>query len=114
MSSPPWRAFRPGAGVVPAAGFSTRRARVGPEALDQNPQAAPCEELGLAGLTILLRRVSVRGEGIGGGPVHHAGLTQLVRLAGPSAPKLRHAPSWVQCHSAHFTACRATLAYAPN
>jgi hypothetical protein len=62
MSSPPLRAFRDRAEVVQAASFSTKRACVGPEALDQNPQAAPCEELGLAGLAILLRRVLVRGE----------------------------------------------------
>ena len=42
--------------------FLDQWARVGPEALDQNPQAAPCEELRLAGLAILLRRVSVHDE----------------------------------------------------
>jgi hypothetical protein len=42
--------------------FLDQLARVGPEALDQNPQAAPREELRLAGLAILLRRVSVDDE----------------------------------------------------
>ena len=35
---------------------------VGLETLDQNPEATPCEKLRLAGLSILLQRMSVHGE----------------------------------------------------
>jgi hypothetical protein len=57
----------PWASPAIVSGFSSGRfldqwARVGPEALDQNPQAALCEELRLTGLAILLRRVSVHDE----------------------------------------------------
>jgi hypothetical protein len=62
-------------------------ARVGREALAQDPQAVPCEELRLGGLVILSRPAVARGDRIGGGPVHHAWLTELERLAGTSAPR---------------------------
>jgi len=56
--------------------------------LVQDPQAVPCEELCLGGLTILLRSAVARGKRIGGGSVHHDRLTEPKRLAGPSAPSL--------------------------
>ena len=68
--------------------FDRERARVGREALVQDPQAVPCEELRLGDLVILSRPAVARGERIGGGPIHHARLTELERLAGPSAPSL--------------------------
>ena len=59
-----------------------------PQALIQDSQAVPCEELRLGDLVILSRPAVARGERIGGGPLHHARLTELERLAGPSAPRL--------------------------
>ena len=52
----------------------------------QDPQAIPHEELRSGDLAILSRSAVARGTRIGGGPSHHARLTELVRLAGPSAP----------------------------
>ncbi len=50
----------------------------------------------------LLRSVVARDKRIGGGPIHHARLTGLERLTGPSAP--RRSTSWVQPDSALFRA----------
>jgi hypothetical protein len=58
------------------------------QALIQNPQAVPREELRLGDLVILLRSAVTRGERIGGGPIHHARFTELECLAGSSAPCL--------------------------
>jgi hypothetical protein len=41
----------------------------------------------LRGLVILSRHALAHDERIGGGPVRHAQLTELERLAGPSAPR---------------------------
>jgi len=57
-----------------------------PQALVQNPQAVPCEEARLGSLAIPSRPALARGERVSGGPVRHARLTELERLAGPSAP----------------------------
>jgi hypothetical protein len=59
-----------------------------PQALVRDPQAVPCEELCLGGLTILRWPVVARSKRIGGGSVRHAWLTEPKRLAGPSAPSL--------------------------
>jgi len=86
MSSPPLSEPGHRAGLFfPSGRFDREWARV-PQALVQDPQAVPCEELRLGDLAILSRHAGARGERIGGGPVHHALLTELERLAGPSAP----------------------------
>ena len=86
MSSPPLSEPGAGAGLFSSGRFVREWARVGREALVQDPQAVPCEELRLGDLAILSRPAVARGDRIGGGPVHHAWLTELERLAGPSAP----------------------------
>ena len=54
------------------------------QALIQNPRAASCGGLRLGGLVILFVARGGLWRGIGGGPIHHAGLNKLERLAGPS------------------------------
>ena len=92
--------------------FDRERACVGREALVQDPQAVPCEELRLGDLVILSRPAVARGERIGGGPIHHARLTELERLAGPSAPGLVPPQLAFDLTPAHFVACRAAYARA--
>ena len=88
MSSPPLSEPGHGAGLFSSGRFDRERARVGREALVQDPQAVPCEELRLGDLAILSRHAVARGERMGGGPDHHALLNEPEYLAGPSAPSL--------------------------
>jgi hypothetical protein len=67
--------------------FIRKRARVA-QALGPVPQAASREELRLRDLAILWWLRPARGDRTSGGPIHHARLTDLERLAGPSAPHL--------------------------
>jgi hypothetical protein len=64
--------------------FIRMRARVA-QAPVQVLQAAPREELRLRDLAILWWLRAARGDRTSGGPVHHARLTDLECLAGPSA-----------------------------
>jgi transposase InsO family protein len=67
--------------------FVRKWARV-PQALVQDPQASRCAGICLGDLANLSRHAEARVERIGGGPVHHALLTEPERVAGPCAPRL--------------------------
>jgi hypothetical protein len=51
--------------------------------------------LRLGGLVILFVARGGPRRGIGGGPVHHAGLNNLERLAGPSVPSSATPHAWI-------------------
>ena len=71
--------------------------RAGPrwlQALIQNPRAASRGKLRLDGLIILFVACDGPRRGIGGGPVHHAGLNRHERLADPSVPSFATPNSW--------------------
>ena len=88
MSSPPLSEPGHRAGLFFERPVCSRAGSSWPQALVQDSQAVPREELRLGDLAILSRPEVARGERIGGGPVHHAWLTELERLAGPSVPCL--------------------------
>ena len=66
------------------------------QALIQNSRAASRGGLRLGGLVILFVAHGGPRQGIGGGPVHHAGLDKRERLAGPSVPSFATPYSWVE------------------
>jgi hypothetical protein len=65
-----------------------------PQALIQNPRAASRGGLRLGGLVILFAARGGPRQGIGGGPVHHAGLDKHERLAVPSVPSFATPYPW--------------------
>ena len=67
--------------------FVRERARVGPRPWSRIRKQFLARGFALAAWPSW-RPAVARGERIGGGPVHHAGLTEPKRLAGPSAPSL--------------------------
>ena len=66
------------------------------QALIQNSRAASRGGLRLGGLVILFVAHGGPRQGIGGGPVHQAGLDKRERLAGPSVPSFTTPYSWVE------------------
>ena len=92
-----------------------------PQALVQDPQAVPREELRLGDLVILSRSAIARDERIGGGPIHHAASPSL--NAWPARPRhassrhispptslraLRRVPSYTDVRAGHAVPCPAT------
>ena len=69
--------------------------------------------LRLGGLVILFVARGGPRRGIGGGPVHHAGLNKLERLAGPSVPSSAAPYIWLDL-TPRFLQRRAAPGHAPN
>jgi len=113
MSSPPWRAFRPGAERGASGRFldqagSRGPGGSGPESASSSLRGAwPCRPGHPVAARVGPRRVHRRWSR----PPCRA---HPARTPGwPVRARLRHAPSWVWRHSAPFTTCRATRPRAP-
>jgi hypothetical protein len=88
MSSPPLSEPGQRAGLFQAPGSFVNGLALAGRPWSRNRKHPGSPGFVLSDLAILSRHVVARPERIGGGPVHHAQLTELERLAGPSAPCL--------------------------
>src|SRR5215471_8857391 len=87
MSSPPWSESRDRAGLLQRPVPWSVGSRW-PQALVPVSPAAPRQGLRLGDSAILSWPATACGQGMGGGPLWHAWLTELEPLADPSTPRL--------------------------
>src|SRR5208282_1096263 len=93
MSSPPLRSLARLCRVAQAAGSLIGGLTLTPGS-DPEPASSFLRGLRLDDLVILFVARGGPQRGIGGGPVSHAKLSKLERLAGPSAPNSATPCSW--------------------